>query len=152
MEDTVQISQAMDALAKTILARRLQQQKDGESDPQQRWRDLKGALDPILALQRDEAGNTVEMDSVPLTSSPSPRLELLERNGQKFALVPVKRVSNGYSQASRSGATATTSPSPGWPAAPAKSKKKKKNKIPCSYCHETGHTRAHCENRLLNST
>lgn len=137
----------MDTLAKLIIAKReKEKEKEKESsnsgstgDYDTKLNNLTQLINMILNLNKQNDKTT------PLLANQS-KLDLLlqkgvdiiDKDGEKFALIPVEENQNDH--------TTTQLPPP--PTIKKKNKNKKKNKILCSYCHEPGHTRAHCEKRL----
>lgn len=136
-DDVQRISQAMDVLAKLIL----EKQKDGTVlliEYQRKMKQLDRLINMILNLSQRDQNQQLVVDTNYLDKVLRDGVEVIVRTDEqnqikKYALIPVIEQSGGGNAPSTS-----------------KSKKKKKNKIPCSFCHEIGHTRAKCEKRLLH--
>ncbi|CCK69954.1 uncharacterized protein KNAG_0D02030 [Huiozyma naganishii CBS 8797] len=134
-EDVVQVSEAMDRIAKLILAKRVSERSPSQPpvklDYESKLDHLSNLIDSLLSSSqlRDIP---LQVDREKLDSTFSGKVEIIEKQGQKYALIPVK---DGLT--TQKGETKNK-----------KKKKKKKNNIQCSYCHETGHTRANCQLRL----
>ena len=132
--DIVRLSQAMDVLAKLIISK----QKDGSQlqvEYEHKLKELEKFINLLLGLHESTVGsimNTSVLDMVLRNG-----IEIMEKDDQKYALIPIK---------AKEEADKTTSTIQGVTCK--KSSKKKKNKIKCSFCHEAGHTRAHCGARL----
>ncbi|CAB4252401.1 similar to Saccharomyces cerevisiae YER137C Putative protein of unknown function [Maudiozyma barnettii] len=135
-DDIKRVSDAMDVLAKLIIQRR----KDNNQvkiDYEKKLQEVDKLINMILALNRkDESRYSV--DTTELDKILNDGVEIIEKgeNKQKYALIPIVEIqpivqTNTIDDFSLK-------------------KKKKKNKINCSYCKETGHTRAACPKRLLN--
>lgn len=135
-EDIQRISHAMDMMAKLIL-----QKREGDAqvklEYQKKLEQVNTLINMLLALNEQKNGPTV-VDESSLDKLLRDGVDIIEKgegeSKQRYALIPVKPTDT------KNVATASTS----------KNKKKKKNKIHCSYCNETGHTRAACPTRLLN--
>ncbi|QHS72924.1 uncharacterized protein SPAR_E02130 [Saccharomyces paradoxus] len=131
--DIVRLSQAMDALAKLIISK----QKDGSQlqvEYEHKLKELEKFINLLLGLHESTGGsvmNTSVLDKVLRNG-----IEILEKDDQKYALIPVKARTEGDTTHIIQGATSK------------KSSKKKKNKIKCSFCQQVGHTRARCGVRL----
>ncbi|SMN18487.1 similar to Saccharomyces cerevisiae YER137C Putative protein of unknown function [Maudiozyma saulgeensis] len=135
-DEIKRVSDAMDVLAKIIIQRR----KDNNQvkvDYEKKLHEVEKLINMILALnQKDENGfsaDTTELDRI-LNNG----VEIIE-NGerkQKYALIPIVKTESTIHHNTIDDLS--------------NKKKKKKNKINCSYCKETGHTRAACPKRLLN--
>ena len=125
--DIVRLSQAMDALAKLIISK----QKDGSQlqvEYEHKLKELEKFINLLLGLHESTGGsvmNTSVLDKVLRNG-----IEILEKDDQKYALIPVKARTEGDTTHIIQGATSK------------KSSKKKKNKIKCSFCQQVGHTRA----------
>ncbi|CAI4060610.1 hypothetical protein SKDZ_05G2160 [Saccharomyces kudriavzevii ZP591] len=132
-DDIVRLSQAMDALAKLIISK----QKDGSQlqvEYTHKLKELENVINLLLGLN-EGTGDSV-MDTGALDVILRNSIEVLEKGDQKYALIPIKpREGGGSTRAA-------------WNATTKKSSNKKKNRIKCSFCHQPGHTRAHCEVRL----
>lgn len=135
-EDIQRISYAMDMMAKLIL-----QKREGDAqlkaEYQKKLEQVNTLINMLLALNDRKTGPMVVDESAldKLLKNGVDFIEKDEAGGkQRYALIPVMP---GNTENSNS-----TSIN--------KKKKKKKNKIHCSYCNETGHTRAACPTRLLN--
>lgn len=103
------------------LAKTILEQKDSSSY-NEKLRRLEELINMILQIK----SNGSKMDTTKLDSILRDKdIEIVEKNHQRYALIPVIPLRQ---------ATA--------------GKNKKKNKIRCSFCNETGHTRANCERRL----
>jgi len=133
-DDIKRVSDAMDVLAKLIIQRR----KDNNQvkiDYEKKLQEVDKLINMILALNRkDESRYSV--DTTELDKILNDGVEIIEKgeNKQKYALIPIVEIQPIVQ-------TNTIDDF---------SLKKKKNKINCSYCKETGHTRAACPKRLLN--
>ncbi|SCU91341.1 LADA_0F09384g1_1 [Lachancea dasiensis] len=138
--DPAQVSQAVDALARSILAQRIQTHKD-KPERLRKLEFFKQQFDALLLAQHNIDGKTgpkMSLDVARLDSELQQGLTTLERDGGQYVLLPL-------------------SPGAGLPQGPAgdakstfgSSKKKKKSKLSCSFCNTQGHTRAHCEKRKL---
>ncbi|CAR30367.1 uncharacterized protein KLTH0H08030g [Lachancea thermotolerans CBS 6340] len=142
-QDPEQVSRAMDALARSILAKRVQDHKR-KPERLRQLELLKQQFDALVLArqaQKEPAPRAPLLDAAQLDRELEQGLGFVERNGRNYVLLPLVGNPNP-APAAAPGAT---------PAAP-KHAKKKKNKIPCSYCHEAGHTRARCEKRLLGES
>ncbi|CAL9734364.1 hypothetical protein MOSE0_E04302 [Monosporozyma servazzii] len=151
--DILRISQAMDAMAKLIIEKRKQAglnnnnntttEKKTEYD--MKLKKLNDLINMILNLNNNDTNNNNSnqiphiMDETKLDELLRDEIEFIEREGQSYALIPVKMNDQTTNNDIIDNATIK------------KNKKKKKNKILCSFCHEPGHTRAHCEQRLYNN-
>lgn len=141
-EDIRKVSAAMDMLAKLII----QKQQDGTQlkiEYQHKLKELNNLINLLLNINTQISEKNPEMVEYNVNETELDRIlrngiNIEERNGQEYALIPVKR--QGRIEQVLTDSAAVT----------AKKKKKKKNKISCSYCHEQGHTRAHCQKKLLN--
>ncbi|GAV55747.1 hypothetical protein ZYGR_0AY01390 [Zygosaccharomyces rouxii] len=103
------------------LAKTILEQKDSSSY-NEKLRRLEELINTILQIN----SNGSKMDTAKLDSLlRDDDIEIIEKNHQQYALIPVIP-----------------------PRSAAASKHKKRNKIRCSYCNETGHTRANCEKRF----
>lgn len=124
-DDIRKISQAMDVLAKLVLEKR---QEDGSL--QLEYKKKLNELDKCIRMIVGITGNEYSIDRNYIDRVLGSGVEIIERQDsrtqelRKFALIPIVE--------------STTKP-----------KKKKKNRIPCSFCHEVGHTRAKCEAKLM---
>lgn len=130
-DDIKRISEAMDVLAKLVL----EQRKENGSLQLEYQRKI-DALDKLITtiLRLPEGSGQWEVDKLKLARSLRDGVEIIEKpdklnagNG-KFALIPVVDRSNTLAK---------------------QSSRKKKNRIACSFCNETGHTRAKCPKRLV---
>ncbi|KAL6945420.1 hypothetical protein ACO0QE_002872 [Hanseniaspora vineae] len=72
-------------------------------------------------------------------------LEYCVKDGKRYCMIPV--ISTTNNNASIEKTSRPCRPTTHTPITAPK-QKKKKNKIPCSYCNETGHTRSKCLKRL----
>ncbi|CCF57269.1 hypothetical protein KAFR_0C02760 [Kazachstania africana CBS 2517] len=140
--DITKISQAMDILARLIL----EKQKDGtqlKMEYEHKLKELNNLINLILNLGKtsvDDSNPKLKVDCNELDKLLRNRIEIVEKDDKKrYALIPVSEANEEDSMKE-----SITSPKD------SKKKKKKKNKILCSYCHESGHTRASCEKKLLN--
>ncbi|SCU99878.1 LANO_0F04148g1_1 [Lachancea nothofagi CBS 11611] len=143
--DVAQVSQAVDALAKSILAQRVQAHRD-KPERLRKLESLKQQFDALLQAQSEVTKSTdasLRLDAMQLDLELQKGLETVERQGVQYVLLPLVPGTGVVP-------TSASLPAPA-PATPSKtSKKKKKNKVLCSYCQMQGHTRAHCEKRLLS--
>lgn len=117
-EDIVRQSEALDKLAKLIIS---QASKNGRStaDIRQDYEKKLNNLEELISRI-----TSVEFDKEKFDEMISSNIEIVEKAGQQYALIPVKE----------------------------KKKKRtssKRNKIECSYCHQKGHLRSRCEKNLL---
>ena len=150
--DIIRISHAMDVLADLFR----KQRQDGEQikiEYERRLEEVNKVINILLSLKRstqqqagEEGTNNMMVDSDALDSILNNGIEIMEReDGKKFALIPVVEEKPVYPPTAGQGSNAQqnrhTSQTGG--------RRQKKNKIRCSYCNEIGHTRAHCERRLL---
>lgn len=87
--------------------------------------------------------NTTALDDILLNG-----LEYCVKDGKKYCMIPVINTTTepNTKRVSQSSTKTGIINSPMTPST--HQKKKKKNKIPCSYCKETGHTRSKCQKRL----
>lgn len=138
MQDITRVSEAMDTLAKKILERRQQVRSPKEQEYERKVEHLEQVLDAVLRLQNRPDNAQYELDRKELDSTLENGLQMLERDGRKYLLVPLTECPEKVDEGNIDSDTQKK-----------KSRKKKKNKIPCSFCHQTGHTRAHCQKRLL---
>lgn len=134
-EEIKRVSDTMDILAKLIIQRR-QISTQSHNDYDKKLHEVDKLINMILALNHRDTETQQIVDTNALDKILNEGVEIIERdnNGklQKFALIPICDPNEP------NGEITTTK------------KKKKKNKINCSYCKETGHTRAACPKRLLN--
>lgn len=142
--DIVKISQAMDAIAKLIIEKRKdkQQQDTNKDEYQVKLNNLTNLLNMILRLNTEDHTINKDNNIVDITRLDTllkDKIDIIDKDGQEFALIPIVRGQNPDTF------DGTDKPSP-----KKKNKKKKKNKILCSFCHQPGHTRAHCEKKLYN--
>lgn len=114
---SIRVSQTLDKLAKTIL-----EHKDSTS-----YHEKLRRLEELINMVLQTASGGSKMDTMKLDSIlRDDGIEIVERNSQQFALIPVIPLRSQTA---------------------GKNNSKKKNKIHCSYCNEMGHTRANCEKR-----
>mgnify|MGYP003365751764 CR=1 FL=1 len=132
-EEIKRVSDTMDILAKLIIQRR-QISTQTKLDYDKKLQEVDKLINMILALNRKDDMQQV-VDTTALDKILNDGVEIIERDNdgikQKFALIPICD-HNESDEITIS------------------KKKKKKNKINCSYCKETGHTRAACPKRLMN--
>lgn len=137
-EEIKRVSDTMDILAKLIIQRR-QISTQTKVDYDKKLKEVDKLINMILALNRRDDNQQV-VDTTALDKILNEGVEIIERdNGetkQKFALIPI---CEKYTTENDEITTISKT-----------KKKKKKNKISCSYCKETGHTRAACPKRLMN--
>lgn len=154
VQDAAQISQAVDTLARSILAKRV---KDHENKPERlrKLDQLKQQFDALMQAHQacQDAGQLppLTLNARQLDKDLSTGLEIVERHGQSYVLLPLVgslRVATREAQQTQATGEASNASPAG---KPGNNKTKKKNKIPCSYCHKSGHTRAHCQEKLLGS-
>ncbi|AGO13324.1 AaceriAFR181Wp [[Ashbya] aceris (nom. inval.)] len=115
-----------------VLTRLLADRNASKEQYERKLAQLKTVLDSLLAMQREAGGNTADtmaVDSSAMGQMLAEPLEVIEKDGRQYALVPLCAVEPG--------------------AAPPAKPRRKKTQLVCSYCHEAGHTRARCERRLL---
>lgn len=144
--DILRISHAMDAMAKLIIEKRKQAginntMTENKTEYDTKLKNLNDLLNMILNLNNTNSGDdqiSHIVDETKLDVLLRNKIDFIEREGQEYALIPVTKKNQTVNNDTIDISTIK------------KSKKKKKNKILCSFCHEPGHTRAHCEQRLYN--
>lgn len=145
--DIIKISNALDSIAKLIIARRKQTEtinKDIETEYNNRLRHLNTLINLILKLNENDQSNiNTIVDTTKLDALLKDKIDIIEKDGQSFALIPVK---NEYTTGNNVYDDTLVDENK----LKKKTRKKKKNKIPCSFCNQPGHTRAHCDKRLYN--
>ncbi|AET40607.1 uncharacterized protein Ecym_6225 [Eremothecium cymbalariae DBVPG len=120
-----------------VLADRQQQQQRVKAQYEQKLQNVVKLTESLLVSCGD--GNP-KVDVPKLDEVLGGGLQVIEREGRTYALVPLEEVPSGQ------GVERQRQPEQ----RKNKGKRKKKNQIACSYCHEIGHTRGACEKRLLN--
>ncbi|CAL9728731.1 hypothetical protein MOUN0_E04478 [Monosporozyma unispora] len=140
--DIVKLSHAMDVMAKIILEKRKQSNLNNVKmtntmEYDTKLKNLNDLINMILRLNSDKNENNNIVDTTKLDILLRNKVDIIEKDGQSYALIPIKKEDtpvtiNNINNIKK------------------KSNKKKKNKILCSFCHEPGHTRAHCEKRLYS--
>ncbi|CUS21205.1 LAQU0S02e08438g1_1 [Lachancea quebecensis] len=141
-QDPEQVSRAVDALARSILAKRIEEHKS-KSGRMRQLELLKQHFDALMLAhqaQQEPEPHAPLLDAAQLDQELKQGLEVVEREGRSYVLLPL---------AAKPKAAPATTPAAGAASAAPKHTKKKKNKILCSYCREAGHVRARCEKRLL---
>ncbi|AQZ13630.1 YER137C [Zygosaccharomyces parabailii] len=114
-DEILRASQAMENLAKMVLERR------NAATIDEKMRRLDELINMILQINDCHAKvDTEKLKRSLLRQS----VEIVEKNHQKYALIPVMPVQRRE---------------------PAR---RRQSKLQCSFCQEVGHTRAHCEKRL----
>ncbi|EJS43957.1 YER137C [Saccharomyces arboricola H-6] len=128
-DDIIRLSRAMDALAKLIISK----QKDGfqlQVEYKHKLEELEKVINLLLGLNNGSGSSVTDTNA--LDSILRNGIEIVEKDNQEYALIPIKRKD---ADGSTNTAGEITSK---------RSSKKKKNRIKCSFCHNPGHTRAHC--------
>lgn len=146
--DVIKISSTLDSIAKLILARRKQTEpikNDIETEYNTKLNHLNTLINSILKLNEYNESNTNSIvDTTKLDTLLKDKIDIIEKDGQSFALIPIKKEittdNNNYDDIIIDTNKKNKK----------KKKKKKKNKIPCSFCNEPGHTRARCDKRLYS--
>lgn len=128
--DIRRLSQAMDVLARLVL-----EKKNDNGTLQLEYKKKLDELDKVIGLllgiSKNNTNGDYTIDRNRIDRMLRDGIEIMEKkdpqsNGvKKYALIPI-----------------IDSPTQ-------RRKSRKKNKIACSFCHEIGHTRAKCENRLI---
>lgn len=119
-----------------IIVKILQERLRKEEKLKKEYNDKLSKLLQLINLinennQMEEGNNSYILDNKLLDQVLINGIEVIVRNGQEYALIPLKQNKQELHDEKRK-------------------KKKKKNKILCSYCNKMGHTRSKCEARLLN--
>lgn len=115
-DEILRASQAMENLAKTVL------EKQNAVSLDEKMRRLDELINMVLQINDCHA----KVDTAKLGHSLLRQgVEVVEKNHQKYALIPVMPLQQQHAPATR-----------------------RQSKLQCSYCRQVGHTRAHCEKRL----
>ncbi|CAI4038608.1 hypothetical protein SMKI_05G2190 [Saccharomyces mikatae IFO 1815] len=131
--DIIRLSQAMDSLAKLIISKR----KDGSQlqvEYNRKLKELENFINLLLGLNENTGSNVMNTSVLDVILRNG--IDILEKDDQKYALIPI--IPKTEVDAINNAQVATSK----------RSGKKKKNKIKCSFCHQVGHTRARCDVRL----
>lgn len=92
--DIIKISNALDSIAKLIIARRKQTEtinKDIETEYNNRLRHLNTLINLILKLNENDQSNiNTIVDTTKLDALLKDKIDIIEKDGQSFALIPVK--------------------------------------------------------------
>ncbi|SCU81576.1 LAFA_0C05908g1_1 [Lachancea sp. 'fantastica'] len=142
--DPKQISEAVDALARSILAQRVSKHQN-KPERLRKLESLKQQFDALLQADRESrpssssvATSPLRLDAAQLDIELQQGLKTVAVDGTQYVLLPLLQGIGSQTPteaSSESAKPATTK------------KKKKKNKISCSYCNTTGHTRANCDRK-----
>lgn len=142
MQNITKVSQSMDVLARAILEKQRHDQQL-KVEYERKLNELTQLIDIVLKLQKPTDGTGHSVDTALLDKILEQGLEIVEKNNSKYVLIPIAEDEKKDVDTDGIVDTETSNTKP-------KRNRKKKNKIPCSYCHEIGHTRAKCEKRLLS--
>ncbi|CDO95750.1 unnamed protein product [Kluyveromyces dobzhanskii CBS 2104] len=121
-EDILAQSKALDQLAKLIISQSDKKQSN-HSSLKQEYETKLNNLDELITMI-----TSAELDKDKFSKLISKQIEIVEKDGQEYALIPVHR---GLKRPNSS------------------KSKPKPNRIKCSYCKETGHLRSKCEKKLM---
>lgn len=115
-------SEALDQLARLVLSQSQKKQSTLPSLKEEYENKLKN-VDELISMI-----TSVELDKEKFSKMISKQIEIIQKDGQEYALIPVQRTPKQAKFGKR---------------------KSKANNIKCSYCNETGHLRSKCEKKLL---
>ncbi|CEP63082.1 uncharacterized protein LALA0_S07e01992g [Lachancea lanzarotensis] len=143
--DPHQVSQAVDALARSILAQRVSNHQNKPARLR-KLESLKQQFDAFLRADREsspledsvKAAPPLRLDASKLDEELQQGLKTVAVDGTQYVLLPLVQAT---------GPQTSTQTDPGTKTATTQKKKKKKNKISCSYCNTQGHTRANCDRK-----
>ncbi|AAS53552.1 AFR181Wp [Eremothecium gossypii ATCC 10895] len=114
-----------------VLTRLLADRNASKEQYERKLAQLTTLLDSLLTMQQrvGDAGGAMALDGNALEQMLAEPLEVIEKDGQQYALVPLCGAGAGAAEPPK--------------------QRRKRTQLTCSYCHEVGHTRARCERRLL---
>lgn len=117
-ENVIKQSEALDQLAKLILSQ-TQKKPSGLASIKEEYESKLKKLDELISMI-----TSVELDKGTFEELISKKIEIVEKDGQEYAMIPVRKRKKAKSS-------------------------HKRNNIECSYCHEKGHLRSKCQKKLL---
>ncbi|SCU83563.1 LAME_0C05644g1_1 [Lachancea meyersii CBS 8951] len=152
--DPAQVSQAVDALARSILAQRIAAHQK-KPERMQKLASLKQQFDALVHAEQAFSNRhpmpALRLDAAKLDGELHEGLKTVALEGTQYVLLPLVQGLGPQALEHTAKAQAAVEPSSA-PTTTVKTNTKKKNKktkLTCSYCDTPGHTRAHCEKRNL---
>ncbi|CCE64225.1 hypothetical protein TPHA_0H00140 [Tetrapisispora phaffii CBS 4417] len=137
-DDIVKFSYAMDQIAK-LIAQNKKQSSVANSEYEKKMKELDKLINLLLGLSKSTSSKGYSLNTSKLDEILKEGFEVVTKgNDEKYIMLPIQEEPQGPLEDIKKGEVHIK-----------KSKNKKKNKIRCSYCNETGHTRAKCEMKLM---